>query len=231
MKIPGRLGNLLNECGRLLQVALDFIDPWKALETGIISLVGKPVILEAGTPLIKSYGMQSVKMLASIPGVNAVVADMKTMDTGKLETELAASYGADVVTVLSVAPDETIRSMVETGEDLGVAVYGDLIGHPEPIKRAEQLWELGVHVALFHIGIDLQEKLGLSAGERVETVKRLKEVFPGPIAVAGGIRPEEVSSLSEAGADIIIIGGAITRAENPRKAALEAYQLLGSRCS
>ncbi len=230
LKIPGSLGKLLGNCGKALQIALDYIDPWNALKTGIETLVGDAVILEAGTPLIKSYGMQSVKMLNSIPGVRVVVADTKTMDTGKLETELAASYGANVVTVLAVAPDETIRAMVETAESLGVAVYGDLIGHPDPIGRAEKLWELGVHVALFHIGIDLQEKLGLTAGERGEIVAKIKEIFPGPIAVAGGIKPVEVSSLTEAGADIIIIGGAITRAENPRNAALEAYKRLGTRC-
>ncbi len=230
MNVPGRLGKSLERCGRLLQVALDFIDPWEALRTGIEARVGPAVILEAGTPLIKSFGMNSVRMLSSLPGEPLVMADTKTMDTGRLETILAASYGADAVSVLAVAPDETIREAVAAGEEHSVTVYGDLIGSRDPIRDAERLWSLGVHIALFHIGIDVQKRLGLTAGQRAELVEKLSQAFPGPIAIAGGIRPGEVETLARSGARIIIIGGAITKSNSPRQAALEAYKRLGADC-
>ncbi|MCE4625373.1 MAG: orotidine 5'-phosphate decarboxylase [Desulfurococcales archaeon] len=231
MDVPGRLGRALEECGRLLQVALDFTNPWDALRVALQARAGRGVILEAGTPLIKSYGMGSVRLLRVLQGEDGVVvADTKTMDTGRLELSLAAEAGADVATVLAVAPRETIREMVEEGETRGVAVMGDLIGHPDPVRGAEELYSLGVHVALFHIGIDVQRSLGLSAANRAELVAKLAESFPGPIAVAGGIKPEEVGRLVEAGARIIIIGGAITRSPDPASAAMEAYRGLNARC-
>ncbi len=230
MKVPGPLGGLLEECGRLLQVALDFTDLASALRIGVAARVGKAVILEAGTPLIKAEGMKSVKILSSLPGDPVVVADTKTMDTGSLELGLAADHGASVATVLAVAPDETIVEMVKEGERRGVAVMGDLIGYPDPVEGARRLRSLGVHVALFHIGIDVQKKLGMTASTRAELVARLKNSFDGPIAVAGGIKPGEVERLVDAGADIIIIGSGITKAKAPREAALKALAGLRPRC-
>ena len=228
--VPGRLGELLDGCGRLLQVALDFTSPWDALRTGLAALVGKAVVLEAGTPLIKSYGVDAVRMLHSIPGAGAVVADTKTVDTGGLELALAAEAGADAATVLALAPEETVREMVAEGERRGVAVMADLIGVGDPVRAAERLRRLGVHIALFHIGIDVQKRLGVTAGQRAGLVRRLREAFGGPIAVAGGVKPGEAGELAGAGADIVIIGGAITRSPDPRASAAEALRGLAPRC-
>ncbi len=230
MQVPGRLGEALTKCGHLLQIALDFIDPWRALRVGIESRVGPAVILEAGTPLIKSFGMNSVKMLSSLPGSPIVIADTKTMDTGEIEVSLAASYGASAASVLAVAPDETIKEAVATGNDLEISIYGDLIGSTNPLSDAERLWSLGVHVALFHIGIDLQKRLGLTASQRIEIIEKIRDAFPGPIAVAGGVKPSEVEDLVKAGVDIVIIGSAITRSEDPRAMSLEAYRGLSPKC-
>jgi 3-hexulose-6-phosphate synthase len=229
-KVPGRLGEYLDECGRLLQVALDFTKPWEALHVALEARVGKAIILEAGTPLIKSYGVDSIRLLRSIPGSGPIIADTKTMDTGRLELSLAAEAGADAVTVLSLAPDETIAEMVDEGEKRGVAVIGDLIGHPNPIEGAKKLIGNGVHIVLFHIGIDVQKKMGITATSRADLVRRIKQEIGGVIAVAGGIKPGETSSLADAGADIVIIGTGITRAKDPRNAALEALKGLRPRC-
>ena len=229
-EVPGRLGESLERCGRILQVALDFTSPWDALRVGLQSLVGRAVALEAGTPLIKSYGMDAVRMLRSVPGSTIVVADTKTMDTGGLELAMAVEAGADVATVLAVAPEETIREMVAEAERRGAAVMGDLIGAEDPVRAAERLARLGVHVALFHVGIDVQRRLGLRAGDRAALVERLASHFPGPVAVAGGVKPEEAGALARAGASIVIIGSAITRSPDPRSAALQALRSLEPRC-
>ncbi len=221
----------LRECGRLLQVALDFTDIRDALRVASkILAAGKALILEAGTPLIKSYGIGSVSLLKSLEGEHLVVADMKTMDTGALEVGLAASYGADASSVLAVAPGETISEAVAEAERRGIVVYGDLIGHPDPLSGVRVLRELGVHIALLHIGVDVQEKLGLTMGSRAELVEKLKAVFMGPVAVAGGIKPRETGMLAEAGASIVIIGSGITRSPNPRESLYEALKGLEPGC-
>lgn len=228
--VPGRLGDRLTECGAVLQVALDVTSIGKALNIGYYSLVSPAVILEAGTPLIKAEGLRVASLLKGLPQEPVVVADMKIFDTGGLEAGLAASHGFDATTVLALAPRETIVEAVEAAEKNGVALYGDLIGHPDPLKGAAMLRELGVHIALLHIGIDVQRKLGLTAGKMADFIGGIKEAFKGPVAVAGGIKPEETSRLARAGADIIIIGSGITKSSDPRSAAVEAVRGLRPRC-
>ncbi len=219
-------------CGPLVQVALDYTRMADAVRTASrIVGVGDNVVLEAGTPLVKAYGLESVTILRALPGPGYVVADMKTMDTGRLEVELAAEAGASASTVLSLASDATIVEAVEAAEELGVTLYGDLIDHPDPLGRAVRLEELGVHVVLLHIGIDVQRRLGLTAGSRVEVVKRIREnLGRAVVAVAGGVKPGEVGDLVGAGADIVVIGSAITRASDPRKPLLEALRAAGGGC-
>lgn len=228
--IPGRLGKRLEECGSVLQVALDLTSLRQALEIGYQALVSPAVILEAGTPLVKAEGLRMASLLKALPQEPVVVADLKTFDTGGLEVSLAAGNGFDATSVLALAPDETIAEAVEAANRHGVALYGDLIGHPNPVEGAKRLRELGVHVALMHIGIDVQRKLGITAGQLGELISRIKEVFQGPVAVAGGVKPGETGSLARAGADIIIIGSAITKAEDPREAAAEAVRNMRPRC-
>ncbi len=227
----GAFMDRLNECGRLLQVALDFTDLREALKVASRLLgVSRAVILEAGTPLIKSYGIGSVSIIRSLAGDHLVVADMKTMDTGALEVSLAASHGADASSVLAVAPRETISEAVSEAVERGIAIYGDLIGHPDPLDGVRQLDKLGVHIALLHVGVDVQRKLGLTAGSRAELVETLRSEFKGPIAVAGGIKPDEAGLLADAGASIVIIGSAITRSQDPRESLLKALRNLDPGC-
>ena len=69
-----------------LQVALDLTSKRKALE--ICRKVARYVdIIELGTPLIKQEGLKIVKDFKQFK--KPIVVDLKTMDTGFLEAELA----------------------------------------------------------------------------------------------------------------------------------------------
>ena len=229
-RVPGRLGERLEECMGLLQVALDLTRIEDAVRIGFAAAVSPAVILEAGTPLIKAEGARAAAILRSLPQDPIVVADTKTFDTGALEVAIAADAGADAATVLALAPDETIVEAVEEAERRGVAVIGDLIGHPDPVEGARRLARLGVHIAQVHVGVDVQRKLGLTASQMPELVSRVAEAFQGPVAVAGGIKPGEAGEMARAGASIVVIGGGITRARDPREAAVEAVRSLRPGC-
>ena len=86
-----------------LQVALDFVDLPRALKVAEEAVLGGADWLEAGTPLIKSEGLQAVRALRDRWPGHVVVADMKTMDAGRAEVEYAAKAGAGVV-VCSAPP-------------------------------------------------------------------------------------------------------------------------------
>src|SRR6266487_1418773 len=97
----------------VLQVALDHMHLKRALLAATEAVEGGADWLEAGTPLVKSEGMEVVRQLKkSFPG-KTIVADLKTMDTGAFEVEIAVKAGADVVTVMGVTDDATILKAVK----------------------------------------------------------------------------------------------------------------------
>src|SRR5207237_3464820 len=97
----------------VLQVALDHMHLKRALLAAAEAVEGGADWLEAGTPLIKSEGMEVVRQLKkTFPGTS-IGADARTMGTGAFEVEIAAKAGADVVTVMGVTDDATILEAVK----------------------------------------------------------------------------------------------------------------------
>ena len=69
----------------VLQVALDFENLSRALPAAREAVEGGADWVEAGTPLIKSEGLDAVRELKKAFPDRRIVADMKLMDTGAFE--------------------------------------------------------------------------------------------------------------------------------------------------
>jgi len=201
----------------ILQIALDFTDLFEAiaLASKIVSEIGcTDVWLEAGTPLIKSWGKLPVKILKDLTKCT-VVADAKTMDTGALEAEIFYKAGADVYTVLGLSDDNTIMEALGVSKKYHGLLSVDLINHPKPYERAVELDRLGVDIVLYHVGIDVQRSRGITIRDLLSEIKGLKKTVSTKIAVAGGIKLEDVEMFLEAEVDVLIVGGAITKSRDP----------------
>ncbi len=199
----------------VLQIALDLLNADRALTIAHAAIKGGADWLEAGTPLIKSEGMDIVRQLREqFPG-KTIVADMKTMDTGALETEMAAKAGADVICLLAASDDSTILDAVKSARKYGVKLMVDLIGVPDVVKRAQTLEKLGINYLCIHVGIDEQ----MQGKKPQQILSSLVKQTDLPIAVAGGLNTETVTDMIRGGASIIIVGGAITKAKNVTEAA------------
>src|SRR5919198_6463346 len=111
----------------VLQVALDEMNLHRALQIATEAVAGGADWIEAGTPLIKSEGMNAVRELRKAFPHNEIVADMKTMDTGAYETEMACKAGASVVMVLAAADDGTIQEAVRAARKYGAKLSVDLL--------------------------------------------------------------------------------------------------------
>ncbi|MEM1873535.1 MAG: orotidine 5'-phosphate decarboxylase / HUMPS family protein [Acidilobaceae archaeon] len=228
-----RLAEALSECSAFLQVALDSLSLSDALRVARALPESREVVVEAGTPLVKAWGMASVRALRSSRPWSLLVVDTKTVDAARLEAESVASAGGDAFTVLASASEETLRSAVEAARELGLGVYADTIAVRDPFEAAQRVSDFGVDVVIVHVGIDVQRSLGLRASSLVDVVKKLAETVKPPVAVAGGIKPREAGVLAEAGARVIVIGSAIVKSGDPKRAALEALESLreaGARC-
>ena len=192
---------------KILQVALDLLELKRAVEIGKESIEGGADWLEVGTPLIKSEGMNAIRTLRdAFPDVT-LVADMKTMDTGAIEVEMAAKSGASVVSILAVADNAVIDEAIKSGRKYGVAVMVDLINAEDPVRRAKELEGLGVDYVCVHVGIDQQ----MQGMDTLNLLKKVSAELNTPLAVAGGVDAELASEAVSLGADVIIVGGNITR--------------------
>ena len=205
-----------------LQVALDFTDLTAALR--VANAVQECVdILEAGTPLIKAEGMKAVKTLTSFS--LPVCADLKIMDVGKLEADLAFDSGAFIVTVCASAETETIEDVILTAAKRNGKVMIDFIGltGAELEVRLKQ-WDsyvtshglTDVVTLCIHTAIDVQHK-------RKDYCKELCSQIKAPVAIAGGITPYTDIPPT---VDVVIVGGYITRSSNPLTAAINMKRRL-----
>jgi 3-hexulose-6-phosphate synthase/6-phospho-3-hexuloisomerase len=199
----------------VLQLALDFVDLKRAVKSAQAGVAGGVDWLEVGTPLIKSEGLQAVRELRSLFPHVTLVADMKIMDAGRIEVETAAKAGANIVDVLGAASDSTIRECIQAGKNYGAKIVVDLIAVKDPVSRAKLVKDFGADFITVHCSIDEQ----MEGKDPFETLRRVAEVISLPIGVAGGINSETAPRALEAGASIIIVGGAITKAVDPTEAA------------
>ncbi len=224
---------LLKRRRPLLQVALDFTRLEDALNV-LKNLWNLPVgIVEVGTPLIKSEGVKAVSIVGSLKWEDVLVlADMKSADVGGLEAGLALKSGADLVTVLGFSDDEVIKAAATVCRSEGADIVVDMIGFKDEARlhrRINELLGLGVSAVNLHVGIDVQKRLGVTASALLSLIRRLKDEFSEKLvlSVSGGIKPYETGRFADAGADIVVIGSAITKSPNPREAAVTALRGLG----
>jgi 3-hexulose-6-phosphate synthase/6-phospho-3-hexuloisomerase len=191
----------------VLQVALDILELKRALQIAQESLDGGADWIEAGTPLIKSEGMQAIRSMRDRFPDSIIVADMKVADTGTLEVEMAAKAGADIVCILADADDSVIAESVRAASLYGIRIMADLINVADPIPRALKLETMGVDIICAHVGID-QQMMGKSS---LELMSSLSDQVHIPLAVAGGIDAAGAGDAVRLGADIVIVGGWIVR--------------------
>ena len=331
-----------------LQTALDFTDRKNALRIAKETVDGDADFIEAGTPLIKSLGMDLIKETKEKNPEKKIVVDLKPMDVGKIEMNLAIDAGADIVVITGIAPFSTIEECIESAKKNNIKIYIDKIGMKDApgkekmyehlkiirekyndfivkilpqntlkvhgyefkkkggkiiselknlypnkvivadlktisdadkefesafdagadiacivaatsdneirkavyiakqhkkrviadliglrnytgeeglIKRAKEVELMGVDFICYHIPIDDQIH-GMEIPP--ESIKNIKEELLIPIIVAGGINCVSVKNIAKTGANVIIVGGAITKAKNPKKATKEIKKIINS---
>jgi 3-hexulose-6-phosphate synthase / 6-phospho-3-hexuloisomerase len=209
----------------VVQLALDFLNLEQALRVAREAVAGGVDWLEAGTPLIKAEGLQAVRRLREEFPDRIIVADMKVMDAGRIEVEAAAKAGANVVDVLGQACNETIAECIEAGRNYGARIAVDLIAVPNPVERAMEVAELRPDYIGVHTSIDEQMHGKVGFGILGEIARRIDI----PLAIAGGINSQTCVSAVENGASIVIVGGAISKSPDARKAAAEIKRAVATR--
>jgi len=206
-----------------LQIALDI--PSLGRTKDIIEQIPRSdrIILEVGTPLLKRYGTKVIRELREIAKDVFMIADLKTLDVGKVEVDVAYEETADAVVASGLAAPGTLNKFIYEAKRLGIYAFVDMMYVEDPVKKLKQLNEFP-DVIVIHRAIDVET--GRTIG--LELIPKLRENFKDKkflIAVAGGIIPETAREALEKGADIIIVGRYITQSKDVERAVREFLKI------
>ncbi|WP_011305956.1 bifunctional 5,6,7,8-tetrahydromethanopterin hydro-lyase/3-hexulose-6-phosphate synthase [Methanosarcina barkeri] len=197
-----------------LQVAFD--NPDIEFVQSAISQIPKSdhVIIEAGTPLIKRYGMDVISRIREVRPDAFIVADLKTLDTGNLEARMVADAAGDAIVVSALAPISTIDKLIEEAHKTGIYAVMDTLNQQDPISVLKQL-KVMPDVIELHRGIDIE-----ATEHAWGNIAEIKKIAPKIlVAVAGGVRLDKVPVALGQGADILVVGRAITNSKDVREVA------------
>jgi 3-hexulose-6-phosphate synthase/6-phospho-3-hexuloisomerase len=168
--------------------------------------------------------MEIIRKLKKAFPTHTIVADMKTIDVGGAEVEIAAKSGADVVVILGVSSDPTISEAILSARQYGSKIMVDLFNVRDKEARAKEVESMGADYVCVHVGVDEQ----MVGGTPLSELKGLAKAVSIPIAAAGGINSETAPDVVRAGASIVIVGGAIIKAKDVAKAAKDVKRAITS---
>ena len=192
-----------------LQAAIDRVSLERADE--IIRLTeGYADIIEVGTSLIKDFGLAgSVGVLKSKYPDQCILADLKTCDEGEYEFREAYKAGGDIPTVMGFSSIPTLKACQKVAQEYQKEYMIDLLEVSE--EKLEELKKefpeaiFCVHLPSDNQGMGLKE-LVIRMCSQLEGIKK--------IAVAGGVTLDTLDIMKQAGVDIVIVGGAITKEQD-----------------
>lgn len=194
-----------------LQVALD--QPFQQSLRVLEAVYPYVDIAEIGTPLVFREGVAAIQNLRRRFPALTLLADFKIMDAGDEEAAIAFDAGSDIVTVLGVTQDSTVRGVVTAARRAGRQVMVDLMRVTDKAARGRELLDMGCHYLCVHTAFDVQHSGGGPLADLEHLRHQLGEA--APLAVAGGISLETIGLAAALRPEIIVVGGAITTAADP----------------
>jgi bifunctional enzyme Fae/Hps len=201
-----------------LQVALDLVE-MRSVERVLNEVPRNDhVIIEAGTPLIKQFGLAVISQMRKIRPDAFIIADLKTLDTGHLEARMAANASADAVVVSGLAPVATLVKAILEAKKTGIYSIIDMLNVSDPAAVIKALAKENAvpDIVEMHRAIDA-EGTEYNWGD-IPAIRKAagKKIL---VATAGGIRLDKVALARGSGADIVVVGRAITASKNIKNAA------------
>lgn len=175
-------------------------------------------IIEIGTLLCLSEGLNAVRTVRELYPAHTLVADIRIVRAGGKIAKMVFDAGADLVTVVAEAPVSTLEAVCTVAKDSKKEVQielGETLGPDQPA-----LWkELSVTQVIYHSNTEVSGT-GQSRWPDKSLALLAELCHMGFQATAtGGIKPETIAIFSGIPLSVIIAGRAIWASDSPEDSA------------
>ncbi|MHA1725212.1 MAG: bifunctional 5,6,7,8-tetrahydromethanopterin hydro-lyase/3-hexulose-6-phosphate synthase [Promethearchaeota archaeon] len=213
-----------------IQVALDH--PSIEHQKKVVKQLPKSdrIILEIGTPFLKKYGMEAISEIRELAKDKFIVADLKTLDVGKLEVDFAFDATADAVVASGLASPKSLDKFIFEAQRLGIYAFVDTMELDDPIEKLKELKQTP-DVVILHRAID--DEIGNADSDEAQklqwkNIPKIKEFYKDLklvsgrdrvlVGVAGGIDHRTAKYALDMKADILIVGRFVTSSKDVENA-------------
>lgn len=159
------------------------------------------IFIEAGTPFIKREGMAGIRLIRRF-WRGTIVADLKITDGAAEEVYMAATHGANAVTVMGSAPVETLDRFIEACSARNIYSMVDMLGVNNPLRKLMPL-KMKPDFVIIHKGRD--EESNNQKLIRYKDITKIKSKFDCLISAAGGLDETSVRTAYFNGANLAIL--------------------------
>jgi len=196
-----------------LQISFDMNDLDKAMEIAL-QVAPHASILEIGSLLLYKNGVKALEKFREAFPDKTLLVDAKIVSCGKESVTLFANAGADWITVMAGTSKDVIHSACTAAHNLNKKVMIDLLDAASLGQSALEAKSLGADALLFYSPYDSEEHLVFV--DKWDIVRNNTSL---PIFVSYKITKDIIDLTSDINPDGIIIGKAITEAEDPAEKA------------
>ena len=179
------------------------------------------IIIEAGTPLIKRYGLEAIQRIRELSPSSYIVADSKVADLAGREVEMMSDAGASAITCLGVAPVETINIFLDKCEEYDVESMIDMMNVEDPIFLLKKLKRIP-DVVIVHRGVDETNNKTAKMIPYYQ-IKQIKGNYNIMVSIAGGDSEKEIGSAIFNGANIVVLWKKFFQSDSAVKELTEGF--------
>lgn len=203
-----------------LQISFDMIDLDKALEVAH-QVHEYADILEIGALLIYAHGITAVERFSQAFPEKTVLADTNIVDHGKESAELFSRFERSWITVMAGTPKNVIHAACTQAHASASKVMLDLIDSKEYGQSALEAKNLGADALLVHEAYDNDQQFVFM--DKWEMIRGNTDL---PIYISAHITRENIEAILKIKPDGIVVGRAITQADDPKAEAQFFYELI-----
>lgn len=213
----------IDQCAEIVEQIHEYVD---------VVEVGNPLIIESGLSLVE-------ELRDEFPQIG-ICADAKIVNSGHYIASRCFARGASIVTIMGVAPDQTVEGAVAAAELAGGEIMADLTGISDIATRARELEELGVRYLCAHTSYEdrqlasnplsdarpgiartILSVLGYDDPLRELDLIRSNTTGSALPAIVGRIDEDNIDEVVERGPELVLVGRAIVSAIAPAQAAAD----------